>query len=69
MYTYPFNPQLVIKHEKKIVIRNQKIKGTFICEPLFFKCMGVFQSWLDSFSIGVWAFIQNRNFSFSVAFL
>ena len=37
------------------MIRNQKIKGTFICGPLFFKWMGVFQSWLDSFSIGVWA--------------
>ena len=28
--------------------------------------MGVFQSWLDCFSIGVWAFIQNINFSSSV---
>ena len=35
------------------MIRNQKIKGTFICEPLLSKWMGVFQSWLDSFSIGV----------------
>ena len=33
-YTYPFNQQLVIK------TRNQKIKRTFICEPLFFKWMG-----------------------------
>ena len=55
MYTYPFNPQLVIKtsaitlsnisHDKK-----QKdhlygtFQGTFICELLFFKWMGVFQS-------------------------
>ena len=51
------------------MIRNQKIKGTFICRPLFFKWMGVFQSWLDSFSIGVWAFIQNTNFSSSVVFI
>ena len=48
------------------MIRNQKIKGTFICRPLFFKWMGVFQSWLDSFSIGVWTFIRNRNFLTSV---
>ena len=48
------------------MIRNQKIKGTFICGPLFFKWMGVFQSWLDSFSIGVWTFIRNRNFLTSV---
>ena len=40
------------------MIRNQNIKGTFICEPLFFKWMGVFQSWLDCFSIGVLAFIH-----------
>ena len=48
------------------MIRNQKIKGNFICGPLFFKWTGVFQSWLDSFPIGVWAFIQNINFSSSV---
>ena len=48
------------------MIRNQKIKGTFICGTLFFKWMGVFQSWLDSFSIGVWTFIRNRNFLTSV---
>ena len=48
------------------MIRNQKIKGTFICGPLLFKWMGVFQSWLDSFSIGVWTFIRNRNFLTSV---
>ena len=62
IYTYPFNPQLVIK-------TYQKIKGTFICGPLFSKWMGVFQSWLDCFSIGVWAFIQNINFLSSVAFV
>ena len=50
------------------MIRNQKMKGAFIYGPLFFKWMGVFQSWLDSFSIGVWVFIQN-NFSSSVVFL
>ena len=43
-------------------MRNQKIKGTFISGPLIFKWMGVFQSWLDCFSIGVRAFIQNTNF-------
>ena len=35
---------------------------TFICGPLLFKWMGLFQSWLDCFSIGVWKFIQNINF-------
>ena len=44
--------------------KNQKIKGTFICGPLFSKWMGVFQSWLDCFSIGVWAFIQKIHFFF-----
>ena len=34
------------------MIRNQKIKGTFMCRPSVFKWMGVFQSWLDCFSIG-----------------
>ena len=48
------------------MIRNQKIKGTFICGPLLSKWMGVFQSWLDCFSIGVWVFIQNINFLSSV---
>ena len=43
-------------------MRNQKIKGTFISGPLIFKWMGVFQSWLDCFSIGVRAFSQNTNF-------
>ena len=27
MYTYPFNPQYVIKHKQKLMIRNRKIKG------------------------------------------
>ena len=49
--------------------RNQKIKGTFICGPLLFKWMGVFQSWLDCFSIGVSAFIQNIKLLSSVVFL
>ena len=48
------------------MIRNQKIEGTFICGPLLFKWMDVFQSWLDCFSIGVRAFIQNINFLSSV---
>ena len=48
------------------MIRNQKIKGTFICGPLLFKWINVFQSWLDCFSIGVWAFMQNINFLSSV---
>ena len=38
---------------KRILIRNQEIKGTLICGLLFFKWMGVFQSWLDCFSVGV----------------
>ena len=33
------------------MIRNQKIQGTFICGPLFFKWMGIFQSWLDCFQL------------------
>ena len=48
------------------MIRNQKIKGTLICGPLRFKWMDVFQSWLDCFSNGVWAFIQNINFLSSI---
>ena len=51
------------------MIRNQKIKGTFICGPLLSKWMGVFQSWLDYFSIEVSAFVQNINFLSSVVFL
>ena len=50
------------KLKLKVIIRNQKIKGTFICGPLLFKWMGLFQSWLDCFSIGVWKCIQNINF-------
>ena len=51
------------------MIRKQKIKGTFIYGPLPFKGIGVFQSWLDCFSIGVSAFIQNINFSSLVDFV
>ena len=46
------------KHKLKVMIRNQKIKGTFTCGPLFFKWMSVFQSWLDCFSIGACAFVN-----------
>ena len=45
------------------------MKGNFICWPLLFKWMAVFQSWLDYFSIEVWAFIQNINFLSSVFFV
>ena len=45
------------------------MKITFICGPLFFKWMGLFQSWLDCLSIGVFAFMQNINFSSSVVFV
>ena len=51
------------------MIRSQKIKGTFICGTLLSKWMGVFQSWLDCFSIGVGPFIQNINFLSSVVFV
>ena len=34
-----------------------------------FKCVGIFQSWLDYFSIGVWAFIQNKTFLYSAVFV
>ena len=33
------------------MIRNQKIKGTFILGRLFSKWMGVFQYFLDSFQL------------------
>ena len=52
IYTYPFNPQLKEK-KLKVMIRNQKIKGTITCGPLFFKWMEVFESLLDCLSIGV----------------
>ena len=48
------------------MIRNQKIKRTFICGPLVSKWMSVFQS---CFSIGVLAFTQNINFSSSAVFV
>ena len=51
------------------MIRSLKIKETFICGPLLSKLMGVLYSWLDYFSIGVCAFIQNVNFLSSVAFV
>ena len=51
------------------MIRSQKIKETFICGSLLSKWMGVFHSWLDCFSIGVWAFIQNINFLSSGVFV
>ena len=44
-------------------------KGTFICGPLPFKWMDVFQYWLDCFSSRVLAFIQNINFLSSVVFV
>ena len=59
MYIFP---ELVINHKLKVMIRNQRTKGTFICGPLFFKWLRVFQSCFDCFSIGVWALIQNINF-------
>ena len=51
------------------MIRDQKINGTFIFEPLLFKWMGVFQSSLDSFLIGVEEFTQNIQFLYSVLFV
>ena len=66
MYTYPFNQQLIIKYKSKIMTRNQKVKGTFICGPLFFKWMGISQSSLDCFSIGAWAFIHYSNINFFI---
>ena len=51
------------------MIRNQKINVTVICGPSFSKWMDVFHSWLDCFSIGVRAFIQNINFLSSVVFV
>ena len=42
MYTYTFNPKLVIKHKLKVIIRNQKIKGTFIRGLFFLNEWGYF---------------------------
>ena len=69
IYTYPFNPQLVIKtyvenHDKK-----PKDQRNFYMLTITFKWMDVFQSWLDCFSIGLWPFIQNINFLSSVVFV
>ena len=50
-------------------MRNQKIKGIFMCRPLLFKWMDVFQSWSDCFSIGEWVFIEKINFLSSVVFV
>ena len=63
IYTYPFNSQLVLKKiSRKSWSEAKRSKGTFICGPLLSKWMGLFHSWLDYFSIEVWAFIQNLNF-------
>ena len=57
------------KSKLEVVIRNQKIKGTFICRAVLFKWKWVFKSWLDSFSTGVWAFTQKINFFISIVFV
>ena len=44
------------------MVRNKKIKRTFILGPLFSNWMEVFQPSLDCSSIGGWAFIQNIYF-------
>ena len=69
MYKYPFNLQLVIEtlvenHDKKP--RDQR---NFYIRTSIFKWLGVFQSWLDCFSIGVWVIIRNIHFSSSVVFI
>ena len=50
------------KHKLKVMIRILRMKEIFMYRPLFFEWMGVFQSSLDCFSIGVWAFIKNIDF-------
>ena len=69
IYTYPFNPQLMIKTQVESHDQKPKDQGTFICGPLLSKLMDVFHSWLDCFSIEVWTFIQNINFLSSVVFV
>ena len=54
----PIQPQLVIKHMLKVIIRNQKIRETFILGRLFLNRWG----YLDCFSIAVLAYLQNINF-------
>ena len=50
------------KHKLKVIIRNKKIKVTFILGPLLSKWIGVFRPLLDCFSIGGLAFIQDIYF-------
>ena len=42
--------------------KNQKIKRIFICGSLLSKWTSAFQSWLDCFSIVIWACIQKITF-------
>ena len=58
VYTYPFNQQLVMKTYLESHNKKPKDQRNFYMWTI----MGVFQSWLDSLSIGVQAFIQNINF-------
>ena len=68
-YVYkPFNSQLVIKKSVEDHDKKPKYQRNFYVWTVTFKWISVFQSWLDCFSIGVLAFIQNINFLSSVVF-
>ena len=45
------------------MITNQRIEETFILQPLFFKWVVVFRSFLECFSIVGWTFMQNTSSS------
>ena len=52
-YVYiPIQPTVGGKNKLKVMIRNQKVKETFLLGLLFSKWMGLFRSSLDCFSIG-----------------
>ena len=51
-YVYiPIQPTVGDKNKVKVMIRNQKVKETFLLGLLFSKWMGLFRSSLDCFSI------------------
>ena len=54
---------MVIKTKVENHDKKPKNQRNFYMWTITFKWMGAFQPWLDCFSIGVSAFIQNINFS------
>ena len=53
MYTYSFNPQLVIKTQVENHDKEPKDQRNFYMWTIIFKRIGIFHSWLHCFSIGV----------------